>query len=45
MLRQLDRQGTLINGEPMLLPMVILDDGDEIGIGGYRIRFVRNSPA
>ncbi|MBI5284362.1 MAG: FHA domain-containing protein [Chloroflexi bacterium] len=37
--RQVDGHGTAIGGAPMTLPLVMLEDGDEIEIGGHRLRF------
>ncbi|MEX2245346.1 MAG: hypothetical protein WEC75_01550 [Dehalococcoidia bacterium] len=38
-LRQAGQNGVKINGQPLALPLVILDDGDEIGIAGQVLRF------
>jgi curved DNA-binding protein CbpA len=38
-LRQIADNGTLIGGQAPVLPVVILDDGDEIQIGMHRMRF------
>jgi hypothetical protein len=43
-LEQLDR-GISISGEEMMLPVVLLDDGDEIAVRGYVMRFEVASPA
>ncbi len=42
--RQVDGRGTVIGGSPMTLPLVMLEDGDEIEIGGHRLRFEHRSP-
>lgn len=37
--RQIDGSGTVVAGELLTLPMVMLDDGDEIRIGVHLMRF------
>jgi hypothetical protein len=37
--RHVDGHGTVIGGEPVMTPLVWLDDGDEIEIGVHRMRF------
>jgi hypothetical protein len=39
---QLDGAGTMIGDLPLTLPLVMLDDGDEIQIGAHRMRFSRH---
>jgi hypothetical protein len=38
-LRQMGDAGTRVSGQPLRMPMVLLDDDDEIEIGGHRLRF------
>lgn len=38
LLRQGDER-IRINGEPLTLPLVVLDDGDEVELGAHRLRF------
>ncbi len=42
--RQLDGSGTIIGGEQLVLPLVMLEDGDDIQIGAHRMRFTRTGP-
>lgn len=37
--RQVDGEGTLVGGQELTLPLVMLDDGDEIVIGPHRMLF------
>ncbi len=37
--RQVDGTGTLVGGQELTLPLVMLDDGDEIVIGAHRMLF------
>jgi len=37
--RQIAENGTLVGGQSLALPLVMLDDGDEIQIGRHRMRF------
>jgi hypothetical protein len=39
MLRQIGGAETLIGGEPLALPIVVLEDGDELTIGPHVLRF------
>ena len=41
MLREADGAGMLVCGRRLALPVVVLDDGDEIAIGPHRMRFRR----
>jgi curved DNA-binding protein CbpA len=37
--RQIDGAATQISGRPLLLPLVMLEDGDEIQLGPHRMRY------
>jgi predicted component of type VI protein secretion system len=39
LLREVDGAGTLIGGHPLETPVVVLEDGDEVTLGPYRMRF------
>jgi predicted component of type VI protein secretion system len=39
LLREVDGAGTLIGGHPLETPVVVLEDGDELTLGPYRMRF------
>lgn len=39
--RQLDGAATVVNGDPLTLPLVLLEDGDAIRIGPHEMRFTR----
>jgi curved DNA-binding protein CbpA len=41
--RQLDGGMTMIGGEQLTLPLVMLDDGDEIQIGAHKMQFSRGA--
>jgi hypothetical protein len=42
-LRRLDGEDIVLNGAPMTLPAVPLEDGDEFAIGAHTMRFTRGS--
>jgi curved DNA-binding protein CbpA len=42
--RQLEGADSEIGGQQLLIPLVMLDDGDEIGIGPHRMRFSSPHP-
>lgn len=43
-LRVADGANATVNGEPLLMPLIFLDDGDEVAIGAHRLVFRGYAP-